>query len=116
VDDLRADVSAALTAAGIVHAVDPRGLQPPGVLVGPASGRMETGHRWATATLTIKVVERPPGDLDALTGAWATVTKILDALWAYAESWEPGPVPWGDGELPGYRITVSAPITGGTCP
>jgi hypothetical protein len=109
--DFRDGLSAELSAAGIVHTVDPRAAQPPYVLIHTPSFQIEAPTLYGNATCVISIGVPPPGDNDAVDQLLPLVDRVCHALRNTVVSAQPGPVPFGTASIPGCRVTVTSPVS-----
>lgn len=114
--DVRADMAAKLTAAGVAGVTLDPAANPPFVLVdlvtldGPPSGI----GVWP-GTVAIKLVVPPPGDAKAATALEDTLEAVLRTLGrapAYPETYTAGP---GSAECPSYRLLYPVHVPNPDC-
>ena len=112
--DVRADMAAKLTAAGLTNVtLDPAAL-PPFVLVDLATVDTAQGVGAWGATVPVKVVIPPPGDAAGAAALEAGLEVVLTTL-GFARA-VPGRYTTGDGkELPSYTCTYAVQVPNPNC-
>jgi hypothetical protein len=102
---LRVDLAAALGAAGLPVALDPRNVSPPTVVVGLPNVVGWEGACVAAVEIDLTPVAPPPGNLDAVESLLDLVAALL-GLYPFALA-RPATLEVGGQLLPAYSITVT---------
>lgn len=111
-DQVRADLAAALTAAGVDRVTLTRTETPPFVYVGmPTGPGIPIGLGAWRAEYPITAVTWPPGDGTAATWLLDQVQATLTVLGLAAFR----PVSWGDDQWPAYLLTYPRDVPNPNC-
>lgn len=112
--DARANVAAALVAAGATATVDPAHL-PPMILVDAGRWRAASGVGGWDVEIPVRCIVAPPGDAAALAALESMVEQVLDVIgWAPAEPGTWAPTPAAEG-IPAYTLTYFRQIPNPAC-
>jgi hypothetical protein len=111
--DLRGQLAAqvAASSAGLPATLDPRNIQAPCVVIGPAEPRMLSFDGTAgTFEVAVSIVAPPPGNADAWHLLETAVCEVMRAVGAHNA--DAGTYEVGGAAYPAYLMTVSLSARG----